>query len=53
MGNSEDFDISAGGELPGDLLKSDLYFFFSVLDTWLPYFGSTTRQNYILFDFVL
>lgn len=27
VGNSEDFDISAGGELPGDLLKSDLYFF--------------------------
>lgn len=26
-------------------------FFFSVLDSWLPYFRSTTRKNYILFDF--
>lgn len=27
VGNSEDFDITAGCELPGDLLQSDLYFF--------------------------
>lgn len=53
MGNSEDFDISEGGELSGDLLQSNLYFFFSVLDTWLAYFRSTTRQNYIYFDFRL
>lgn len=51
VGNSEDFDISAGSELPGNRLQSDLYFFFSVLDSWLPYFRSTTRKNYILFDF--
>lgn len=53
VGNSEDFDISEGGELSGDLLRSNLYFFFSVLDTWLAYFRSTTRQNYIYFDFRL
>lgn len=30
VGNFEDFDILVGGELFGDLLKSDLYFFYGV-----------------------
>lgn len=40
VGNSEDFDISAGSELPGNLLQSDLFFFLGarILTTLLSFY---------------